>query len=141
MQSPSLISDLCNTVAGMVTTGGGGEHVNRGRDTPSFCGSVWYMVRNLRCTVTIDSFLANSKTQKAVLSPVHAVFRRDSPLTVKPASTSRRLLLPPPKKKTWKDSLPIDMLLSAVSVVVVARPSSEFLERFLNYCVYAECGR
>jgi hypothetical protein len=90
------------------------------------------MVRNLRCTVTIDSFLANSKTQKAVLSPVHAVFRHDSPLTVKPASTSRRLL-PPLQEKTWKDSLPIDMLISAVSVVVVALPSSEFLERFLNY--------
>jgi len=28
-------------------------------------GSVWYMIRNLRCTVTIDSVLANSKTQNA----------------------------------------------------------------------------
>jgi hypothetical protein len=27
---------LCSTVAGMVMTGGGG-HVNRGRETPSFC--------------------------------------------------------------------------------------------------------
>jgi len=26
-------------------------------------GSVWYMIRNLRCTVTIDSVLANSKTE------------------------------------------------------------------------------
>ena len=25
-------------------------------------GSVWYMIRNLRCTVTVDSVLANSKT-------------------------------------------------------------------------------
>jgi hypothetical protein len=33
--SPSGISDPCGTIAGMVTTKG--EHVNRGRDTPSFC--------------------------------------------------------------------------------------------------------
>ena len=32
------------------------------------------MVRNLRCTVTIDSVLANSKTQNAFLFTVHAIF-------------------------------------------------------------------
>jgi hypothetical protein len=74
----------------------GAEHVNRGTDTPSFCSSVWYTVRNLRCTVTIDSILANCKTQNAFLSPVHAMFRHDCPLAVKPASTPQRLL--PPKK-------------------------------------------
>jgi hypothetical protein len=31
-------------------------------------------------------------------------------------------------KKTWIDSLPIDMLLSAVSVLVVAQSSSEIPE-------------
>jgi len=31
-------------------------------------GSVRYVVRNLRCTVTIDSVLANSKTQNAFYS-------------------------------------------------------------------------
>jgi hypothetical protein len=81
----------------------GREHVNRGRDTPSFRGSVWHTVRNLRCAVTTDSVLANCKTQNAFLSPVHAMFRHDCPLAVKPASTPRRLLL----KKTWKDSLSI----------------------------------
>jgi hypothetical protein len=98
----------------------GGEHVNRGRDTPSFCGSVWYMVQNLRCTVRIDLVLANCKTQNAFLSPVHAMFRHNCPLAVKLASTPRRLL----PKKTWRDSLLIDMLLFAVSVLVVALPSS-----------------
>jgi hypothetical protein len=59
-------------------------------------GSVWYLVRNLRCMFTIDSTLANSKIQNAFLSLVHAMFRRDCPLAVKRASTSWRLL--PPKE-------------------------------------------
>jgi hypothetical protein len=109
--------------------GGRGEHVNRGRDTPSFRGSAWYMVPKLRCTVTIDSVLANCKTQNAFLYPVHAMFRHDCPLAVKSAWR----LLP---KKTWRDSLPIDMLLSAVSVLVVPLPSSEVPEGLTNYPVY-----
>jgi hypothetical protein len=77
---------------------------------------VWYVVWNLRCTVTIDSVLANSKTQNlhnkpqaevlpghklmgpkkkktqnTFLFPVHAMFHQDFPLAVKPASTPRRL--------------------------------------------------
>jgi hypothetical protein len=51
-------------------------------------GSVWYVFRNLRCTVTIDSVLANSN---AFLFPVDAMFRHDCPLAVNPASTPRRL--------------------------------------------------
>jgi len=39
---------------------------------------------------------------------------------VKPASTPLRLV----HKKSWRDSLAIDMLLSAVPVLVVAQPSS-----------------
>jgi len=39
-------------------------------------------------------------------------------------------------KKTWRDSLPIVMLLSAVSVLVVAQPISEFPEGLMNYSVY-----
>ena len=170
-----------------------GEHVNRGRGTPSFCptlqvldmctlgdfwglltnvsrtrstvsadgpgrplrfaahrqplcwnfmyhsrivlsvgGSVRYMVRNLRCTVTIDSVLANSKTQNAFLFTVHAIFRHDYPLALEPASTPRPLV----QKKTLRDSLPIDMLLSAVSVLVVAQSSSEFPEGLTNNPVY-----
>jgi hypothetical protein len=38
-------------------------------------------------------------------------------------------------KKTWRDSLTIDMLLSAVSVLVVAQPSSEVPEGLMNYPV------
>jgi hypothetical protein len=59
------------------------------------------------------------------------MFRHDCPLAVKAASTTWRLV----EKKTWKNSLPIDMLLSAVSVLVVAQPISEVLEGLMNYPV------
>ena len=36
------------------------------------------------------------------------------------------------ERETWRDSLPIDMLLSAVSVLVVAQPSSEVPEGLMN---------
>jgi hypothetical protein len=47
---------------------------------------------------------------------------------VKPESTPQ-LLLP---KQTWRDSVATDMLLSAVSVLVVALPSSELQVGFTN---------
>ena len=50
-------------------------------------GSVWYVIRNLRCTVTIDSVLANCKTQNAFLFTVNAIFRHDYPLAVEPGRT------------------------------------------------------
>jgi hypothetical protein len=78
----------------MVTTGW--SMSTEGKTLRSVCGSVWYIVRNVRCTATIDSVLANCKTQNAFLSPVHAMFRHDCPLAVKPAGTPRRLLPPPP---------------------------------------------
>jgi len=59
---------------------------------------------------------------------VHAIFRHDYPLAVEPASTPRPLV----QKKTLRDSLPIDMLLSAVSVMVVAQSSSEVPDGLMN---------
>jgi len=49
-------------------------------------GSVRYMVRNLHRTVKIDSVLANSKTQNAILFPVHTMSCHHCPLAVKPES-------------------------------------------------------
>ena len=92
-------------------------------------GSVWYMVRNLRCIVTFDSVLANTKTQNAFLLPVHAMFHHGCPLAVKPAITPRR----PVHKTICRNLVPIDMLLSAVSVLVVVQPISEFPEGLTNY--------
>jgi hypothetical protein len=77
----------------------------------------------------VCKILANSKTQTAFLFPVHAMFRHDCPLAVKPASTPRRLV----HKKTWRDSLSIDMLLSAASVLAVAQPISNILKGLMNY--------
>ena len=95
-------------------------------------GSVWYMVRNLRCTVTTDSVLANSKTQNAFLFPVHAMFRHDCPLAVKHASTPWRIV----QMQTRRDSLLIDMLLSAVTFLIVTQLSSKVLEGLMNYPVH-----
>ena len=63
---------------------------------------------------------------------MNAIFRHDYPLAVEPGSTPRLLV----QKITWRDSLPIDMLLSAVSVLVVEQSSSEIPERLKNNHVY-----
>ena len=55
------------------------EFMYHSRIVFSVDGSVWYMIRNLRCTVTIDSVLANSKTQNAFLFTVNAIFRQRLP--------------------------------------------------------------
>ena len=110
------------------------EFMYHSRIVLSVGGSVWYVIRNLRCTVTIDSVLANSKTQNAFLFTVNATFRHDYPRAVESGSTPRPLV----QKKTWRDSLPIDMLLSAVSVLVVAQSSSEFPEGLMNNPVYVQ---
>jgi hypothetical protein len=92
-------------------------------------GSVWYMVRNLHCTVTIDSVMANFKTQNGTLFLLHTMFCHDHPLAVKPASMPWRLV-------HKKESVPIDMLLSAVSVLVGAQPSLEVPEGLTSYPVF-----
>ena len=90
------------------------------------------MIRNLRCTVTMDSVLANSKTQNSFLFTVNAIFLHDYPLAVEPGSTQRPLV----QKKTWRDSLPIDMFLSAVSVLVVAQSSLEIPKGLMNNPIF-----
>jgi hypothetical protein len=88
------------------------------------------LVWNLHCTITIDSVLANSKTQKAFLSPVLAMSCHDCTVTVKSASTPWCLL----SKQIWKDYLPTN-ILSPVSVLIAALLSSEIPERLMNYPV------
>jgi len=78
------------------------------------------------------AILANSETHNAFLFSVHAMFRHDCSLAVKPASTPWRLV----HTKTWRDSLPIDMLLYAVSILVVAQRISEVPEKLMNYPIY-----
>jgi hypothetical protein len=59
------------------------------------------------------------------------MFRHDCPLAVKPATTPWRLL---PKEK-WTDSLPVQMLLSAVCVLVAPQTISELSEGLMSYPV------
>jgi len=63
---------------------------------------------------------------------VHSIFRHDYPLAVEPASTPRPLV----QKKTLRYSLPIDMLLSVMSVLVVAQSSLEVPEGLMNNPVF-----
>jgi len=51
---------------------------------------------------------------------------------VKPASTPRPLV----QKRTLRDSLPIDVLLSALSFLAVAQSSSEVPEGLMNNPVF-----
>ena len=108
-----------------------GKYVNIGRDIPSFCPTLQVLdISNLDDASDVN--IADSKTQNAFFFPNHTMFRQDCPLAVKPASTPRRVAQ---KKKSWRDSLPIDMLLSALSVLVVVQPISEVPEGLMNYSV------
>ena len=68
------------------------EFMYHSRIVLSVGGSVWYMIRNLRCTVTIDSVLANTKTQNAFLFTVNAICIHDYPLAVESGSTPRPIV-------------------------------------------------
>ena len=68
------------------------EFMYHSRSVLSVGGSVWYMIRNLRYTVTIDSVLASSKTQNSFLFTVNAIFLHDYPLAVEYGNTPRPLV-------------------------------------------------
>jgi hypothetical protein len=128
--SPSGISDLWGTVTGMVTPKGSmlteGE-ILQFSALPYRCSICPPLVTRQMSNLAI---LADSKIQNTSLFPVHTIFRCDCPLTVKLASTQWNLVNK--QKKTWRDSAPIDMFLSAVSVLVVVQLSSEFPEGLMN---------
>ena len=88
---------------------------------------MWYMIRNLRCTVTILSFGKFQDTERFL---IHCERYFSSRLP--PSGGSWKYTKAPSTKKTSRDSLPIDMLLSAVSVLVVAQSSSEISEGIMN---------
>jgi hypothetical protein len=105
--------------------------MHHSRIVSSVGGSVWYMVPNLCCSVTIDSVLANSKTQNAFLFPVHAMFRHDCPLAVKPANTPLHL----GHKKNLRDSLPIDMLPFGMTIPATVSQRLEIQVGLTHYPV------
>jgi len=82
---------------------------------------------SLRYTVTIDSVLANSKTERFL---IHCERHFSSRLP--PSGGTCKYTKAPSTKKTWRDSLSIDMFLSAVSVLFVAQLSSEIPKGLMN---------
>ena len=77
----------------------------------------------------LEIVLANSKTQNAFLFNVNAIFHQSR---LPPSGGTWKYVKVTSKKKTWRDSLPIDMLLSALSVLVVAQSISEIPEGLMN---------
>ena len=63
---------------------------------------------------------------------MNAIFRQSR---LPPSGGTWKYAKAPSTKKTWRDSLPIDMLLSAVSILVVAQSSSEIPEGLMNNSV------
>jgi hypothetical protein len=128
--SPSGISDPCGTVAGMVTPKG--SMSTEGETLP-------VSVLPYRCSICAPlvmrqmSNFGKFQDTTAYLFPVHAMFRHDCPPS---GEICKYATVPSTRKKTWRDSLSINMLLSAVSVLVVVQSSLEIPEGLLNNPVY-----
>ena len=108
------------------------EFIYHSRIVLSVGGSVWYMILNLRCTVTIDSSFGKFQDTERFLIHCERHFSSRLP----PSGGTWKYAKAPSTKNAWRDSLPIDMLLSAVSVLVVAQSSSEIPEGLMNNPVY-----
>jgi hypothetical protein len=100
-------------------------------------GSVWYMVRNLRRTVKIDSVLANSKKQTLSYSLFTPCSSRMSPS----GETCKYASRPSTQKKLGEIRYLLICSFLLVSVWVVAQPSSEVPEGLVNYPVVADVLR
>ena len=95
-----------------------------------FCPRWFCAVHGTKSPLHRHNWLSFGKFQDTERFLIHCArhFRHDYPLAVEPASTPRPLV----QKKTLRDSLTIDMLLSAVSFLVVAQSSSEVPEGLMN---------
>ena len=82
------------------------------------------------------SFGKFQDTERFLIPCQHHVSSRLPPS----GETCKYAMVPSTHKKNWRDSLPIDMLLSAVSVLVVGQPSSEIPERLMNHPVLPYTG-
>ena len=113
------------------------EFMYHSRIILSVGGSVWYMIRNLCCS---HNWLSFGKFQDTERFLIHCERHFSSRLP--PSGGIWKYAKAPSTKKSWRDSLPIYMLLSAVSVLVVAQSSSEIPEGLMNNPVYISsiCG-
>ena len=85
--------------------------------------------------ITFGNFGKNQDTKRFLPCPRHVSSR------LPPSGETCKYAAAPSAQKTWRDSLPIDMLLSAVSAWVVVQLSSEVPEELMNYPVYTGCSR
>jgi hypothetical protein len=131
--SSSGISDRCGTVTGMVTPKGNmsteGETLQVSV-LPCKCSICPLLVTRQMSNLAI---FANSKTQNGFCIPCPRHVSSRLPPSDK---TCKYAAAPSAQKETWRDSLLIYMLLSAVSVLVVAQRSSEVSEGLMNNPVY-----
>ena len=114
-----------------------GEHINRRRDTPSFCPTLQLFDMSTlgdAADVKFGNFGKFQGTEPFLIPCPRHVSSRLSPS----GETCKYATAPSTHKKTCRDSLPIDMLLSAVSILVVAQPCSEIPEGVTNYPVYIQ---
>jgi hypothetical protein len=112
-----------------------GEHVNRRRDTPSFCPTLQELDMSTLgdvADVKFGSFVKFQDTERFFIPCPRHVSSRLPPSD----KTCKYATAPSAQKETWRDSLLIYMLLSAVSVLVVAQRSSEVPEGLTNNPVY-----
>ena len=89
------------------------------------------MIRNLRYS---HNWLSFGKFQDTERFLIHC--ERHFSLRLPPSGGTWKYAKAPSTKKTWRDSLPIYMLLFAVSVLVVAQSSSEIPAVLMNNPVY-----
>jgi len=97
-----------------------------------FC--LFCVVHDLKPPLHHHNWLSFSKFQDTELFLIHCERHFSSRLP--PSSGTCKHTKAPSTKKTWRDSLSLDMLLSAVSVLVVAQSSSEIPEGLMNNPVY-----
>jgi hypothetical protein len=112
-----------------------GEHVNRGRDTPSFCPTLQVLDMSTlgdAARVKFGNFGKFQDTERVFIPWLRHVSSRLPPSD----KTCKYATAPSTQKETWRDSLLIYMLLSAVSALVVARRSSKVPEGLMNNPVY-----
>jgi len=112
-----------------------GEHVNRGRDTPSFCPTLQVLDMSTlgdATDVKFGNFGKFQDTERFLIPCPRHVSSRLPPS----GKTCKYAMAPSTQKKIWRDYLHINMLLSAVFFLVVAQQSSEVPEKLMNYPVY-----
>ena len=92
------------------------------------------MVHDLKPPLHSHIWLSFGKFQDTERFLIHCERHFSSRLP--PSGGTWKYAKDPSTKKTWRDSLPIDMLLSALSILVVAQSSSEIPEGLMNNPVY-----